>query len=342
MKKLKQIAAFVVAGVMAASLTACNQVGGWIMKAEDESLEIPVGVYINNLYNEYWTARYSVSDTSSSPLGQTIEEKNGEQWIKDAALEDTEKIFAVLNMCREKEISLTEEEITSVQSSTNSTWDNYGENYEKMGVSKDSIQFLGEYNKLSDKLFQSIYGAGGSSAVTDAEAKEYFEENFVSFKYISVPLTNDSGTEFSQEDKDKVKVNLQEYLDSYLGGKKTFNEIVADYNAEHSNATVKGQELITDLTTNTSIADEIKDAVKETEAGNGTIVTYNKTMYLILKYDITKESSYLKDNKSTVLYAMRGEEFTNTVEEAVKAVKYALNDRAIDKYSPSWIESLGF
>ncbi len=65
MKKLKQIAAFVVAGVMAASLTACNQVGGWIMKAEDESLEIPVGVYINNLYNEYWTARYSVSDTSS-------------------------------------------------------------------------------------------------------------------------------------------------------------------------------------------------------------------------------------------------------------------------------------
>lgn len=339
MKKVRRTLALFLAAALIVSLTACNNVGGWIMKTEDNS-EVPVGAYIINLYNEFWTAKSKVSDTSASPLGQTIEEKQGDQWIKDQALKDTERIATVLNKCKELDVTLTDDEKKTLQSSVDNTWDSYGETYEKMGVSKDSLKYYNEYSKLTNKLFEKIYGAGGSSALTDAEVKEYFEKNYVSFKYLPVSLTNDSGTEFSQEDKDKVKANLQTYLDSYMSGTKTFSEIEKDYNAEHANATITGKEVITDLE-NSTLADEIKEAVKDTEAGKGTIVISNKTMYLILKYDITKESTYLTDNRTSVMYSMRGEEFDKMLEDEVSKVKYELNDGAVNKYSPSWIEGLG-
>ncbi len=336
MKKVKRIVASLLAAGLILSATACNKVGSWAIKQED--FEVPVGAYIMYLYSAYVNASSQVADTSASPLGQKVEDTDATQWIINEALSSSAELIALHNMCKTANIALTNEEKSSIQSSVDNNWDTNGDVYNAMGVSKESLKTMSEYTALSKKLFQSIYGEGGAKAVATADIEKYYYEHYTTFKYISVSLKDSSGNAFSQEDKDKTKADLQKYLDSYLAG-KTFSEVTNDYNAAHPNATVTGREVVTDLEV-AGYTEELTKALKDLKAGEGTVVTSGSYMYLLFKYDITKEKTYLDENKSTVLTGMKGDEFNASIDEEVKKVVYEKNDGAINKYSPSWLEGV--
>lgn len=336
MKKVKRVVASLLAAVLVLSAAACNQVGSWAMKQND--FEVPVGAYIMYVYNSYVQAASLVEDTSASPLGQKVEDTDATQWITNEALNAGAQMIAIHNLCQSANITLTEQETSNIQSSVNNNWDTNGDVFTAMGVSKDSLIKMSENTALMQKLFTSIYGEGGSKAVATADIEQYYFDHYTTFKYIAVSLTDSSGNDFSQEDKDKTKENLQKYLDSYLEG-KTFSEVTQDYNADHPNATVTGREVVTDLES-ASYSEEITKALNDLSAGEGTIVTSGKYMYLLFKYDISKETSYLDENKDSILYAMKGEEYEAMIEEEAKKITYEKNDGAISKYSPSWLEGV--
>ena len=115
MKKVKRVVASLLAAVLVLSAAACNQVGSWAMKQND--FEVPVGAYIMYVYNSYVQAASLVEDTSASPLGQKVEDTDATQWITNEALNAGAQMIAIHNLCQSANITLTEQEISNIQSS---------------------------------------------------------------------------------------------------------------------------------------------------------------------------------------------------------------------------------
>lgn len=337
MKKLKRPLAAALALVLALSVSACGKTGGWIMKTNE--VEVPVGVYITNLYSAYLNAASQVEDTSKSPLGQKVEETDAAEWIVNKAKDMTKRYIVVMNLCKEMNVTLTDEEVKSVQSSVNNDWDQNNASYQKFGISKDSVYKTAEFSKYSQKLFLAIYGKDGTKAVSDSDLRSFFTKNYVSFKYIAVSLKDSDNKDLSQEDKDKIKADLQKRQEAFEGG-KTFKEVVDEYNEDHASAKLTMQEKVVNLD-EAGYTEDFTKAVKELDAGKGTVITVNGYMYLVGKYDIEKEDEYLEENRNSVLSDYKGDEYTETVDSAVKELNCEINDGAVKKYSPQWVENTG-
>ena len=94
MKRVKKLAALLLAAVVAVSATGCAD-QSWSVKSGDQTLAI--GVYIYYELTNYQTAYYQSSDSSTPLLSQTIEEQSGYDWVKNTALENCQSWLAVYN-----------------------------------------------------------------------------------------------------------------------------------------------------------------------------------------------------------------------------------------------------
>ena len=338
MKLTKKVAAAVLAILMAFSATACSNVGSWAVKTD--SKEIPVGVYIAYLQSAYSSAYYMTEDTTKSPIGQTVtvddEKIDAEQWIKDQAMDSSKNLLTVMELCDAANITLSDSEQSAINESVDSAWDSNSASYEKLGIAKTSLKELYQFSKLSEKYFDSLYGANGSSAVSDAEVKEYFTKNYSSIKYFSVSLKDSSNNALGTEDQQKIETELNGIKDTYEAGEKTFAEIVDEYNAKHSSATVKMTENIAVLSN--SYSEDFYKNLTNVKPGKAAVFTYGSYMYVVAMYDIEKETDYLKNNAAKIRHAMKDTEYTELVKTEMGKRTFTVNDAAQNKYSPSWME----
>lgn len=60
-----------------------------------DPLEMPVGVYINNLIQSYYEATTLVEDAEQDVLSQQIEGQDAEDWIQQNAIDETKKAMAI-------------------------------------------------------------------------------------------------------------------------------------------------------------------------------------------------------------------------------------------------------
>lgn len=338
MKLMKKIAVAVLAMLMAVSATACSNVGSWIVKTD--SREIPVGVYIAYLQSAYASAYYMTDDVTASPIGQTVtvdgEKVDAETWIKDQALDSAEKLLTVMDLCDAAKITLTDEEQSAINESVDTVWDSNSSSYEKLGIAKNSLKELYQFSKLSEKHFDSLYGANGTSAVSDSEVKDYFTKNYSSIKYFAVSLKDSSGKTLGTEDQQKIESELNNVKDSYEKGDKTFSEIVDEYNAKHTSAKVNMAENITVLSK--SYAEDFYKNLTNVKAGKAAVFTNGNYMYVVAMYDIEKETDYLENNASSIRHAMKDTEYTELIETEKNSRTFTVNEAAQNKYSPSWME----
>ena len=335
---MKKVAAAVLVALVVFSATACSNVGSWIVKTD--SREISVGVYIAYQQSAYSNAYYMTDDTTKSPIGQTVtvnsEKVDAQKWIKDQALESAEKLLTVLNLCDSAKISLTAEEQSAINESVDTAWDSNGTSYEKLGIAKTSLRELYQFSKLSEKHFESIYGASGTKAVSDADVKDYFTKNYSSIKYFSVSLKDSSGNALGTEDQQKIEAELNTIKDTYEKGEKTFSEIVDEYNTKHSSATVKITENVGVLSN--SYSEDFYKNLTSVQAGKAAVFTYGTNMYIVAMYDITKETDYLTKNASTIRHTMKDSEYSELIASEKGKLTFTVNEAAQNKYSPSWME----
>ena len=256
--------------------------------------------------------------------------------MRDQALTATKRITAVQMLCEQAGITLTDDERSAINEAVNTAWDQQGEQYEKIGVAKESLRKMQEFNTYAEKHFESIYGAEGSQAVSDEEVEKYFKENYGSIKYFAVSLTDSSGNELGAEDQERIETELGGVKQSYEEGEKTFSEIVDEYNEKHSTATVTMRESISDLKTNFS--EEFYKEIENVEPGKAAVFTYNNYMYVVAVYDVEKETDYLENNASEIRHTMRDEQYTQLMEAEEEKINFTINEAAINKYSPNWLE----
>lgn len=349
MTHFKKVVTGVLALAMTFSLTACKDTT-WTYQAND--VTITSGMYLGMLVNSWQEALSKVTDSSADLWGQKIEEKDAAQWIKDSARQKAIDYVAVENQFKELKLSLTEEEKAEYTAAVDQQWTNYGSYFEENGCGKTSYTKLMENQYKSSKLFDKYYKEGGIKAVSDADLKKHFKENYAKVKMIALPTTDSStGSALSDDEKKKVKTKAEGYLKRLKNG-ESIDKINTEYQKEVSAASASSSSASTSSASSASGSDETK-AVEASiikkgsgypekfetalfKAGNkAPFLVEEDSFYIVaIRYDILEDSKDFDTNKDSVLADLKGDEFEALVDEWGKAVKLTANEAAVKRYDP--------
>ncbi len=257
MRNFTKIACVVLALVIALSTAACSLTPQMCYKSDD--LEIPVGVYIYNLYSAYnqaqnyaqqsdlYDAEEGTYDGKKSFLKLQITDDDGvtataDEWIVDTATDNTKHTIATYLAFNDLGCTIDEATLSSYKTQAQEIWDHgyyyqyYGENpyseiFEPMGVSFDSFYIATYYTgAMQEAVFDALYGATGVEAVSDDELTAFFTENYTSYKlfYTDLFTTESRATldENGEETTEDVDVALSdEEIEEYT---ELFEQYVKD------------------------------------------------------------------------------------------------------------------
>lgn len=239
MAKAKKITAALTAALLCtASLTSCSDTS-YVMTAGDS--KINAGIYIYNELTEMsyqMTMMYYQNGIKKDYFDQKVDGKAFDEYLSDYALTATKEYAAVVDKFNELGLTLSDEDIKSINDSISSTWDSQGEFYESEGISKESVKLALKGSKMREELFDHYYAEGGEEAVSDDEMVKYLDDNYLRYKSISFAKTKastdssssatDSSTDSANEE---AKAKRDEFLEKAQGVSfDDFDRIIDEYN----------------------------------------------------------------------------------------------------------------
>lgn len=283
MSKIKKIAAFSVASMLAVSMAGCTDMSK-VMTVDD--VDVNAGIYINYMLSEYTDQTYSLSysGVTSGFMDQEIENDEGEKvklkdYLPDYAYERTLDLVAVNKQFEKLGLKLSDEDNAQINNAVKSYVESFTEEYlSKQGISKDSVTKYYTAEKQKQLIFNYYYGKDGEKAVKNDDIKNYLKEEYLRYKIISVPRTTQATTAASTSSADETvttqsaeeqtkaskkadkeaKALAEKYL-KLAKENKDFDEVISKYNAETATtaATTAPTEAVTD---NTAESDDKADA----------------------------------------------------------------------------------
>lgn len=344
MKKIKSVAALMLALVMLLSTTACSGDTSWSAKYDDTTL--PVGVYIYNTYSAYYQAYYQVSDSSTPVMDQKIDDKPVSDWVKEKAAENVKAILNTQKKFKEMGLSFTDEELAAQQKNLDSSWAQASTMLEKLGIAKESLNIASVQQQAQYvKIFEAIYGKDGEKAVSDAELESYYVDNYTHYGYFTKALTTtneDKETvDLSDDEIKKVGEKFEEYAKAINEDGKKPEDVAKTYQDDEDLDSSPYKEN-TVIVKDSTLSEDLQSALKGMENGEAKAVKSGTTYYLLYKYDINDSVSDLKDsdNRSKYLSYMKGEEYDTMMSEGAEALEVQMNDAAMKKYTPERVADL--
>lgn len=379
MKLMKKVVTLLTLGIFFVTTTACAN-NSWAVKANTETLS--TGVYVFYLMNAYQEAMQKLTlegKETNDISSEQIEGQSAPNWIAEKAIKMCKRLLTVEKMFKDLNLSLSEEETTKAQETTDSAWETSGSMYEKnFGINKDAVhQASSLFNSKLEKIFNSIYGKDGSKAVTDEELNDFYKNNYVNIKFYSkIPYeensesneenTDDNKTEDekSSETEDKTEGENNENsdvetkkVDTNESIQKEFDEYVAAINSgektvEQIRDIIKKNENITDDTDplveqiinpkSPGLTSEISNAIKNLEAGKATYIKFNDIYFLLIRSNSPVENPDLNDEnkRKDLLNDMKYEEFEKQLDEDLNGLNFEINYVAVNQYNPIMFRNL--
>lgn len=340
MKTWKKCLAAVLSLAIMASATACSGADkSWAVK--NDNLTVPIGAYIYNLYSAYQQASVQVEDSTKPILEQTVEDQDAATWIKENALRQTKSILVIDDKMKELNISLTEDELQQVSDQTDSYWGSISTAMTEYGVAKSSFNLAyADYYTKYTKVFDAIYGKGGTQEVSDADVKDYYVTNYMAFSYVLAPIIDmTTGTNLSEDELSQLDTEFKDYAAKINDGSMTAQEAADAYKTSSGDDTVQ---LYTDAANfngeTSSYPEEFGTSLKSMKDGECRIVEVQGLYKVLLVKDDVTATAEDKINDETsrtaILQNMKQEEFKQMIDEAADGYSAEINQKAIDSYQP--------
>jgi hypothetical protein len=230
LKNVKKIIAGISAVVIMATATACGANTKWAVQYGD--YEARAGIFLfyqMSAYSEAVTTLQEddpdldITDTKTLKT-LTIDDTSVADWIQDKATENVEIYLEVLKEFDDLGLSLTDEDLASVDSMSDTYWQYYSEYYTQNGIGEQSFKDINTYSYKMKAVFDYYYAEGGVEEVDEQDLKDYYEENNARVKYICLNSTDSDGTFMS----DEMESMAQDYLTRANAG-EDFDSLIAEY-----------------------------------------------------------------------------------------------------------------
>ena len=378
MKIIKKITALVLVVLMIMATAGCSTKAEWSFKTDNK--ELAVGVYIYSLYSAYSEAANLASEledynSEESFLNLEIQGEDddapmkAEQWIVERAKKICRTMLAVEDDAKTYDIKISSDILSSIDAAAESDW-TLGPNYQyyaalgyastpyesllyPLGVSFDSFKYSYYIaNQLQYELFCKLYKEGGDKAVSDEELKEFFYDNYTSYKYFTVSLTNteededgnSSAVAMTDSEKKAIKKQIQAYIDDVNSGEKTWDDIRAEY-MEDKELESDPSYANTEVLENSTVSDEVKELLADLAEGKADMVEVGSdtsaVLYVVYKTplaDVEEDNLGTDDAAEAVLIQYKSDEYAEYLEEKAAAMSISENTSVINKYKPKMFE----
>lgn len=368
MKPTVKIASLLLAVLMLFSVCAvgCSFQKEWSYKTDAQ--ELAIGVYLTAMQEAYSEAQgyaqsvdgYDASSDKWLDLEITDSEGNkkvAKDWIKETAERRCLELLVMQPELDKLGATTDEATLTQLKETYETQWNSAGKAaLEKHGVSMESfVYYESNYSRLRDRLFDALYGEGGTQAVPADEIQKYLTDNYARYGVVPVSLyestTDEAGTSTTVALSADKQKEITDALDGYV---KTVN---AEKDAKKAAETAS--KLITDYLTSTGkdetqlqnvtlpkkdagIADkDLTKALESLEEGKAVTVKTgeenSQSYFYIFRYDNENlKAHYQEDNVTDkqVLQKMKAEDFKAYLQDLIDKSNYEKSN-SVDKYQPA-------
>lgn len=226
MSKNRKIKTFAVTAALAFAMTGCGEDTVYIGSSEGK--DIPAGLYINYLMSAFSEAQSKMTETDTDVFAITIDNMNARDWMVSEAKKDIKKYLAVEKKFDEYGLELTDDEKDAAKINVDSLWEYYGPALEEYGIAESSYIKYNENMLKSDKLFEAVYGEGGTDAVPDEDIKSYMTENYCLVNYIEMHLVDGEGNLLKSDGKAERMEMAKDYVERAKNG-EDFDKLNSEY-----------------------------------------------------------------------------------------------------------------
>lgn len=368
MKKIQRILSLVLAGVMMLTVLAgCSMpkivIGGTAKSVGTvDNREVPTGEYLAYMYTSFMDVYFSQGlyqysqyglDAWSQELtygeGDSAKKVSVAEYIRLAAQDEMITQAAMRQLMAKHGLTIDEDEIKNLENSFASANE---QEFLSMGINKDNL--LNAYKNISlnrSTLLNGLYGKGGEREIAEADLKKYFDENYLSYKIISISLTDKDGKELSATNKKVYTDLLNNYLADYQKD-KNFEAVVDKYNkynAEKEQSTEKVEASKDEDNRRdgdaTNMDENLVKEIRKLEVGKAAVVEYKAngstpTAALILRLDPNTKKDLFKDSNEAIISKLKSDELEKEVAELAKTIQIDLKKNAIKKCDPKKFEEL--
>ena len=250
MKLFKRaLAGVLTACTMLTTCTACGESTRTAMTID--GVDIPAGVYIYYVVNAYSDAMNTMNeggedfadckttkDIKKIMKSADIDGIHADEWIQNKAIEYCQTYAAIKKDFKEKNISLTGEEIAQVDEAAVKALEYYGDFFAENGISEESAKSVLRLNMEQQKLWDYYYGEGGEKDIPEQTLYDYYVDNHLRIKYLQMPLKDGEGNLLKSDGKSEIEKMAQDYLDRLEKKKGDEKELNAEFDYlidEHNN-----------------------------------------------------------------------------------------------------------
>lgn len=207
---------------------------------------LSTGEYLAYLYLEfeniyYNQGLYQYESYGMDPWAQSFsygEEENAEKlllsdYIIRATQDNIKRQIVLSQMLKDYNLEWLEEDLKPINENLASM---QPDAYLPLGFNNDSYAFALKNANLNERAaFYGLYGEGGQREIKADELQKYFADNYLSYKAISIDLTDSNGKELDK--KGEAYKKLTELMDGYM---KTYEKegFLAAYEQYEKDATV--------------------------------------------------------------------------------------------------------
>ena len=335
---MKKIIAGVLAATTVLSLASCGADTTWAFKSGDDT--VTSGMYVGMSLTAYDAASAVEGfDLTKTPYEQTIEEKDGLQWVIDEAEATAKRYFAIENKFDEMELSVTAETKSYLDTMSESYYEqaNAQMDYYNKGFGLESYKALQLNQYKSSVIFNEIYGEGGSEEVAVDELKVSFAANFGKVFYIPVDTyVYDEQGNATERPAEEVTADLDS-LKAKLEASSDYQAILDEYYGGESLYTAEQLMAVVDKKDTASTPASILDAINNTEIGAVTVIN-ESGMAMVVKNVATDETDF-ENNRATVLSKLKMDEYNAKIAEWAEGIEIEKNEKSLSKHSPKNIKA---
>lgn len=204
--------------------------------------------------------------------------------------------------------------------------------YLDVGFDNNAYGYALKNANLNERsTFYGLYGKGGARAVDELTLRQYFVTNYLSYKMISIPLTDAGGKalDVNSEAYEEILAKMSHY--QTLCQESGFDAVYALHTgevAEHARVDVDASHMDPTLA----------QAIRAVRIGDTAIVEFTETttpyIALIQRLDIYDTNELFENSVEEILYTTCYEAFDQEVSEAVERLAIAFDDKVVAEGKP--------
>lgn len=253
--------------------------------------------------------------------------------LKEQTIALANKYYKTNSLAHAEGIVLTTGQKADVSKEVNSTWTIFGDYYENIGITRETLTKIFTADAYRDALLLKYYGAGGPREISETRLFASFHTNYVVFQAITGYLTqtdeNGNKKPLGKSDAETLVLKFQNALTAVNSGEQTMEEAAVHLTSTGVQSSVQTVVLHKD---DTSYPAGFFQKLQNLKTKQASVIGTNEYIFLVLRGETNITSQYFQNQKEAIIKDVASQDIDNLINKA-----YVVNTTVDDEMAESYL-----